>query len=303
VRRVLLQLPFHELDSRCADLQIEFVSVRALACARLQQGGASAPRVHYVNRPCVEEWMSAVELLPEGWAYMTPKERLVAVDRGLALERRSDGGDGTSRRIPTSEGTATEITSNPNPDTSFGTMPIRAETGCAIRKHGALWQVRFHAETGDFPFRGNKSLRWLMLVLARPNRSLAITELISDADGKLRAGQLFKVQSESDQSALAAYQRALDDVNSLLDLGATADLETQKIDLLKRIRRAQEDRKLPGADPLKKAHHNVCTQIRKFIRALKDSMPQFSAHLSSSLKFDYPSVGYYPPTGSSFWKI
>jgi hypothetical protein len=173
---------------------------------------------------------------------------------------------------------------------------------CHIRVCGRVWKVCFLGEFGDFPVRGNKCLSWLTKVLVRPNRSSPINELLGDADGRLGFGSRYVGEEETDQEGLLVLKRELDEVNSLLEIGSTHDLEQRKADILQRIQRAHDRRKLTDGDPLKKPHHNVCTQIRKFIRSIQDDMPRLAAHLETSVKLEYPDVGYYPPPNSPAWK-
>jgi hypothetical protein len=305
VRRLLLRLRLRNFDSLSAMLQIEFVGVRSLAIARLQQGAERAPHVHYLHRPCVEEWMRAVEMLPLGWAYLTADERLAGADRCLAVDPGTLWFDGseTSLWMPgSSTGERTTDFSRDSSPFKGGTDAADEESECSIRKLGHLWYVRFQREKKEFPVGGSKCLQWLMIVLMRPNHAFPINELLADPQGKLLAGVFFKPETETDQTGFLVLRRELDDINALIELGSTESLEKRKDDILARVRRAQEQCKLGGGDPAKKAHHNICTQIRKFTRKLRDSMPLLADHLSASLKLEFPSIGYFPPSGSPAWK-
>jgi hypothetical protein len=177
-----------------------------------------------------------------------------------------------------------------------------ADAACYLRRQGRVWQIRFHGEIGDFPEKGTNCLRWMAIVLARPNHSFPVNELLGDVDGKLASGTRFSAEAETDWAGFKALKRELDDVDTLMEIGSTEALEHQKADILRRLERAQRRPKLTGGDPFRKAHHNVCTQIRKFVRSLK-YMPHLANHLVAALKLEYPHVGYYPPSGSSAWNM
>jgi hypothetical protein len=78
VRLALRRLPLGNGEEMAAHLHIEHVQTRGAATARLQAG--PGPSIQHRLRPCVEEYMQAVEMLPEGWVDMTQEARMAALD-------------------------------------------------------------------------------------------------------------------------------------------------------------------------------------------------------------------------------
>jgi hypothetical protein len=78
VRVALRRLPLREADEVAARLHIEHVSIGTAAIARLRAG--MSPSIRYRgHRLCVEEYLRAVEMLPEGWVGMAQEAQLAAL--------------------------------------------------------------------------------------------------------------------------------------------------------------------------------------------------------------------------------
>jgi hypothetical protein len=173
----------------------------------------------------------------------------------------------------------------------------------SLTRVGQVWQLRYREEKGDYPVVGTKCLVHFAMVLARPNRPFPVGELVGDLERKLESEALFSADVETDAQGLNAIRRALEDVDSKLEVGSTAKLEQEKAELLEHLRQAEELRTIGPGGPLRNAHHNISTQMRTFTGAkLKKDMPQLAAHLKASMKYDFPHVGYYPPDGTPRWK-
>lgn len=108
VRRFLLRLPLGECETLAARLHIEFVKVRAEAASRLMQPALGTRPVHQEFRPCVEEFLHALEMLPRGWVSMTEGQRLQGA--GGQSGKASDKKD--TRRADTSADTQGEKEKN-----------------------------------------------------------------------------------------------------------------------------------------------------------------------------------------------
>jgi hypothetical protein len=177
-----------------------------------------------------------------------------------------------------------------------------ASAGNSIHKSGQIWRITYKAESGEYAANGNKYLQYLAKVLTQPNRLISIAQLVEDPQGMLAAEGRFRADKETDAEGLAALKRELDDLDSLVEQGATDELAERRVDVVARIERAARGRMAPGS-ALRKAHHSVCTWIRRFLSArLAGTMPQLATHLTATLKLDFPDIGYFPPKGTPAWK-
>jgi hypothetical protein len=171
----------------------------------------------------------------------------------------------------------------------------------SIRLEGEVWRLRFQRESGDFPDRGNKCLRYLMMLLAKPNRSFTVAELIGDPERKLAAEAEFGSECQDDAAGIRAKKGRLEEIEALPPaLQESEAIIAEKADLLIALKEGLDKKQMES--PLKKAHHNIASQFRTFRQKLKKKMPLLAAHLTA-LKLDYPHFGYYPPTGTLPWKI
>jgi hypothetical protein len=182
------------------------------------------------------------------------------------------------------------------------TKVANAEPEHVIRRNCGMWHIQYLDEAGDFPVTGNKCLSHLAAVLIRPNHLFGISELVGDLEGKLEAEAHFSGDKETDLAGLVVLQRELDEVEALLELGQTDALLERKQRVLGLIKRAAKGRTLGKGSPVRKAHHNISSQIRGFIREkLEADMPQFAAHLKASIRMEFPDIGYFPPAGCPGW--
>jgi hypothetical protein len=183
---------------------------------------------------------------------------------------------------------------------SLESLLVESSSERLIRRNGDVWLLRCDRESGMFSVRGNKCLATLATVLVKPNYAFAIGELLGDPESKLDADGRHVPDDETDRNGLIAVRRELDDVEALIEVSPTEQLYERKQRALNRIDRAERHRKLDSS--LKKAHHNLCTQIRMFIRhKLKKPMPRLAAHLKHSLELGFPHIGYYPPKQAPAW--
>jgi hypothetical protein len=173
----------------------------------------------------------------------------------------------------------------------------------SIRRQAKVWHLRYQGESGDYPSQGNKCLGWIAALVAKPNRSFPVAELVGDPEGKLAAGSRFAGEAETAPDGIRAMKARLDDVESYLELGGTEELAQEKAELLERIKRAEMGRVLSQGSPVKRAHHNISSQIRNFVsKKLAKDMPRLAAHLKASLKLEFPDIAYYPPATTPPWK-
>jgi hypothetical protein len=172
-----------------------------------------------------------------------------------------------------------------------------------VQRSGGVWHLHFEGESGGYPERGSKCLGYIATVVARPNRSFTIRELVGDPEGKLASESQFAAESETDPEGLLEMKRRLEDIESLQELGESERLVEEKTTLLESIKRAKQGMTLGQGSPLRKAHHNISTQIRKFVnKRLSKDMPKLAAHFRVALKLDFPHVGYYPPSATAGWE-
>src|SRR5262249_36781553 len=150
------------------------------------------------------------------------------------------------------------------------------------RRIGEVWEVRYENEAGNYPERTNKYLGYIAALVARPNRSLTVQNLIGDRQGKLARSAKFTGEAETDSEGLPKMRGRLADIESLLELGGTEPLEEEKARLLEAIKRAERGKVITHGDPVRKAHHAISTRIRKFVREkLPKDMPRLASHLNT----------------------
>src|SRR5262249_29103188 len=153
-----------------------------------------------------------------------------------------------------------------------------------IQLVGEVWEVRYGDERGKYPDRGNKCLDWLRKIISRPNRSLAVAEVLGDPEGKLAGDALLGGERETDKEGIAAIRKRLEAIDEVIEQTDGGDaLESEKADLLARL---EEDAcgKQVGS-PVQRAHHNIASQIRARLRGkLAKDMPKLAAHLTAALK-------------------
>jgi hypothetical protein len=170
-----------------------------------------------------------------------------------------------------------------------------------ICREGQEWEIGYGNELGRFPERGNKCLQWLCKILSNPNRSLTVAEVLGDPQGTLAGDARLRSDRETDTPGMQQIRKRLAEIEDIRsETGGSASLDTEQAELLSHLEQA--DTHLRTA--LRKAHHNISTQIRNFLKKLGDSkMPHLAAHLNATLKRDFPDFGYYPPPDSPGWKI
>ena len=182
-------------------------------------------------------------------------------------------------------------------------QPIRdtIEARNSIRLVGDVWQLGYSTENGQYPKQGNQCIKWLAKLLAAPNRSFTIAELRGDPEGKLAADALLRGDLESDRDGVKAIKNRLEAIEAITEeTGGSETLENEKANLLRWLQAADDNKQI--TNPLRKAHHNIATQIRNLREKLAPTMPKLAAHLQESLKLDAPHFGYYPPLGAPAWE-
>lgn len=181
--------------------------------------------------------------------------------------------------------------------------PKQETVGNCIHLHTEVWHIRYEGESGTYPATGNMSIGWIAKLIAAPNRSLTVADVRGDPEGKLAADARMCGERETDHQGVTSILKRLQEIDDIsAETGGCESLEEERIDLLERLKSADDGKQLLTA--LKKAHHNIATQIRTFIREkLVKDMPFLAAHLTLALKLDFPHFGYFPPVGTPAWKI
>ena len=137
---------------------------------------------------------------------------------------------------------APPIASTQSPDAPAGTIeqpggPPFAEDEkqvLSIRLVGKVWHLRYGAERGDYPKKGNKSIEWLAKLLAVPNRLLTVGDLRGDPEGRLAADARLRGESETDLEGAKAIKNRLDEIESITcETGGSEALENEKAKLLR----------------------------------------------------------------------
>jgi hypothetical protein len=173
----------------------------------------------------------------------------------------------------------------------------------SIRLQGDIWHLRFHGESADYPRKGNQSVTWLHKLLAAPNKLFSVAELQGDPSGKLAADAGIGTERVTDDVGLKRIKGRLEELDEIAEkTGGSESFDHEKAALLKQLQEALRGKKIDS--PLKDAHRNIAVQIRALReKKLAKDMPALAAHLRAALKLDFPYVGYYPPPGTSAWKV
>lgn len=187
------------------------------------------------------------------------------------------------------------------------TAPPNAERVADHQQHGNrfelvgdIWHIDFEAERGLY--KRNKRVGWLAMLLAAPNRAITVAALLGDPDGRLAGDAAIQDEGQSDHKGMQAIKSRLREIE---DIGAEAGwsdaILDEKAELMRHLQQALDGAKFPA--PLRKAHYNIASQIRAFVRnKLAERMPRLSAHLRAALRLELPDIGYYPPAGTPPWK-
>jgi hypothetical protein len=169
----------------------------------------------------------------------------------------------------------------------------------AIQLVGEVWELRFGNERGQYPERGNQCIGWVCTILAHPNRHLTVAEVRGDPEGELAADALLHGERKTDAEGVKRIKRRLAEIADIRDeTGGSPRLDEEEAALLRQLEEAPTQIKTP----LKRAHHNIATQIRAFLHKLANDMPNLAAHLKAALKLEAPHFGYYPTPGTPAWK-
>jgi hypothetical protein len=166
---------------------------------------------------------------------------------------------------------------------------------------GKQWEIGYGNEHGRFPERGNKCLQWLCKILSRPNQSLTVAEVLGDPQGTLAGDARLRGDRETNTVGMRQIKKRLAEIEDIrAETGGSATLDAEQADLLCHLEQADTHLQTP----LRKAHHNISTQIRTFVKKVRGcKMPHLAAHLKDALRLDLPYFGYYPPADSPGWKI
>jgi hypothetical protein len=171
----------------------------------------------------------------------------------------------------------------------------------SIQLVGKVWELRYGNERGGYPERGHKCIPWLRTILSHPRRSLTVAEVRGDPEGRLAGDALLHGERATDAAGIRAIRLRQEEIADIrAETGGSPSLDEEEAELLQQLQEASKQIK----SPLRKAHHNIASQIRAFLRdKLAKDMPDLAAHLTAALKLDSPHFGYYPPVGAPAWKI
>jgi len=174
-------------------------------------------------------------------------------------------------------------------------------TDCRFQLEGEMWHLRYLGECGRFPAKGNKSISMIAKLVASPNRQLTVAELRGDPGGRLTCDASLGSELEVDRKGLITIKERLQEIDDITEeVGGSERIENERADLLHRLKSAKDYKRL--ASKLSKDHHNIASQIRGLVRKkLVKNMPNLAAHLTATLKLDFPHFGYFPPTGTPDW--
>jgi hypothetical protein len=198
---------------------------------------------------------------------------------------------------------ADEIESEDKPSQSVEATEDPGLEQFKLRNNGGSWEIRFAAESGNYPVTGNKGLKHLAELLSRPYRALAGLELQGLSDGNPQPEHSF--QEVADDQALtemeeeakglagrietARRNNALGEVERLL-----AELETLTNQINQSKGLVRRKRRLGRAKPEEKAFDSVRRNINRCYERMRDAMPNLVSHLEKTIKPSSSSFMYIP---------
>ena len=137
----------------------------------------------------------------------------------------------------------------------------------SIRLVGDFWEIRFGSGRGQYK---RKCIGWLRNILSHPHRTLTVPQVMGDPDGKLSGDAALTGETEMDQKTIQDVKLRLEEIDEIIkDTGGSETNLAEQADLLSKL---QNSTKIIQSN-LKKNHHNIASQIRKFVRDLDKSMP------------------------------
>ena len=195
--------------------------------------------------------------------------------------------------------------------TKFLPHPVREESAAqpaepkpqnSIRLVGEVWHLLFGIEKVDCPKQGNQSLEWLAKLLSTPNRFLSIADLRGDPDGKLAGDAALNGEQITDPEGVSFIKKRLGEIEDLAEeTGGSETLDNEKAELLRQLRTADDEKQF--TNPLRKAHHNIATQIRSLRSKWSKDAPNLFQHLKLALRLEFPHFSYRPPAGTPIWQV
>lgn len=178
---------------------------------------------------------------------------------------------------------------------------VSESEGNFLRLTGEVWELGYADERGKFPANGHKAIGWLARLLASPNRSLSVPDVLGDPDGKLAADAKLRDECLTDGDGIQAIKKRVREIDDLREItGGSDETDEEYADLLRQLDAADRDKKITSS--LRKEHHRIEQRIRVFHKKLAGAMPKLFAHLTASLKLNYPEFGYFPSSDSKSWK-
>lgn len=219
-----------------------------------------------------------------------------------------------ARAVPVGEETADP----PVPPTAASTVQLErmpsvssphdpepgSEGKCCCLLVGDFWLVRYFDEQAYYD--KCVCLPYLATLLAHPERSFSVANLLGDPEGKLLADNQLGAECEMDREGIQAIKLRLEEINEAInETGGSDRLDEEKCNLLEKLEHIHRKHKWTGRSPFEKEHHRIASRLRAFMKKLREQtpqMPKLAAHLKAALKLDRPHFGYYPPPGQPRWK-
>jgi hypothetical protein len=176
----------------------------------------------------------------------------------------------------------------------------------SLRRVGKNWRLRYpNDQDGDFPVKDHKFLGWLAKLLSKPGYPWTVAELYGDPEGKIKADAALGGERARDWEYLRRIWDRIQEIDiTTQTTGGSAELAAERGDLLQQVR-GHSATELMEAE-VRKAYHNVTTQLRLFLKTLaREGMPRLAAHLRTALKTssDDCAISYRPPAGTPGWVV
>jgi hypothetical protein len=186
-----------------------------------------------------------------------PLDYAIELRRWLSVTRNMD--ETRALELPITEALAmlkaeADRKADKYPDSDKSLIYLEAET----------WHLRHLGERGNYPAKGNQAITWLAKLLTRPGRAFSVAELCGDPDGKLAADGLLRGEAETTPEGVRAIMNRIAQLDDLtVGVGLSPSQQEEYADLLISLENAQGGKQIWSR--LRKAHHNMASQIRHFI--------------------------------------
>jgi hypothetical protein len=174
------------------------------------------------------------------------------------------------------------------------------EDTASVRREAEVWHFRYLKEKGSYTDR--KCIPWLVKLLAAPGSKLTVADLRGDPEGKLAEDASQVATPKADHQAVKDALAELKGIADIRDGTGGSDALDEREAALRAYVDGDPAKKTLTSN-LKRYHHNICSQLNDFLKALASDMPLLAAHLEAGISKNFPHFRYSPPNHPPDWKI